>query len=251
MEQSYFESLEQYIDLLAFHYERSENEEKKREYLLKAGQAAQASYANQAAINYYRRVLPLLPPVEQVSVMLKLGEVLQLVGQWDEADELYRTTLTLAERLDDRAAQAWCKTEIGELKGRHGLYAEAETWFENARAGFEKLGDQIGVGQVLHHGGWLAALQGDYETAHILWEQSLTIRRNLKDKPRIAALLGNLAVLAEYQSDYETARSLHEEGLMLRSEAGDKWGIAISLNNLGNVFLGYTSRHLHNLLKLF
>ncbi|GAH12312.1 unnamed protein product, partial [marine sediment metagenome] len=41
IEANYGETLDQYLDLLALHYDRSENEDKKREYLRKAGEAAQ------------------------------------------------------------------------------------------------------------------------------------------------------------------------------------------------------------------
>ena len=61
IENTYQDALDQYIDLLAYHFGRSENLPKKREYLLKAAEAAQENYANAAAILYYRQVLPLLP----------------------------------------------------------------------------------------------------------------------------------------------------------------------------------------------
>ena len=85
IEGEYVDRVNQYLDLLAFHYDHTENEDKRRFYLRRAGEAAQAAYANEAAIDYYRRVLPLLEPDEQVEIMLKLGEVEQLVGHWDEA----------------------------------------------------------------------------------------------------------------------------------------------------------------------
>ena len=56
------EGIEKILDQLAYHYERSENLPKKREYLVKAGQAAQWRYANDAALDYYQRALPLLAP---------------------------------------------------------------------------------------------------------------------------------------------------------------------------------------------
>ncbi len=233
IERVYSQSLEQYIDLLAYHYEHSQNEPKKREYLRKAGEAAQAVYANEAAISYYQRVLPLLPEPEQVAVMLKLGEVLQLVGQWDEAGDLLQRTLKLAEQLDERSAQAWCQTAIGELLRKQGLYAEASTWFERARTGFEALGDRTGVGQVLHYSGTLAAQQGDYKASQSFYEESLVIRRELDDKANIASLLSNLGLNAHEQGDYESARALYEESLDLRYQLKDKWAIGVSLNNLG------------------
>ena len=49
------------LDLLAHHYWHSENLAKKREYLVRAGEAAEASYANAAAIDYLERAAPLVP----------------------------------------------------------------------------------------------------------------------------------------------------------------------------------------------
>jgi predicted ATPase/class 3 adenylate cyclase len=237
IERTYLDTLDQYVDLLAYHYDRSQNEAKKREYLLKAGEAAQADYANAAAIDYYRRVLPLLLAQEQVAVMLKLGQVLELVGEWDEAGALYRQALELAEQLGDRQAQARCQTAQGELFRKQSQYTEAAVWLERGRAVFEELGDEAGVGQVLHLAGTLAAQQGDYQTARALYEQSLVIRRKLADRPRIAGLLSNLGIVARFQADYDLARALNEEALAIRRELGDRWAIANSLNNQGTVAL--------------
>jgi adenylate cyclase len=237
LERSYGDTLEQYVDLLAYHYDRTENTAKRREYVLKAGEAAQAEYANESAISYYRRVLPLLSGASQIATMLRLGQVLEVVGKWDDANEQYQQALTLAEQLTDGQARAQCQLAIAELLRKRGSYADAAQWLEQARQAFEALGDEAGVGQALHYAGTLAAQQGDSARARSLYEQSLGIRRRLNDQPRIAALLSNLGIVARYQSDYAQARSLYEESLRLRRELGDKLMISVSLNNLGNLEL--------------
>jgi tetratricopeptide (TPR) repeat protein len=233
VERAYSESVEQFVDLLAYHYEHTENEDKKREYLLKAGEAAQADYANEAAISYYQRALPLLPPEEKVPVMLKLAEVLQLVGRWHEVNDICREGIALSEQLGDQRTLARCQTAKAGLLRKQGLYTEAAEWLNRARTGFDELGDQAGVGQVLHVEGTLAARQGDYETARTRFDESLTIRRQLEDRSNIAALLSNLGIVARLQGDHSGARALYEESLALRYELGDKWAIANTLNNLG------------------
>lgn len=90
IERTYAGTLDQYIDLLAYHYDHSQNEPKRREYLRKAGEAAQAAYANAAAIDYYRRALPLIAEIEQGPVLLRLGQVFEMVGQWAEAGECFQ-----------------------------------------------------------------------------------------------------------------------------------------------------------------
>ncbi len=237
IEQKYGDRLDRYVDLLAFHYDRCENQVKKREYLRKAGEAAQEDYNNGAAIDYYQRLLPLLPPGEQVAIMLKLGEVLQLVGQWHKAGQLYQKALNLAEQLNNRSALAWSQTAMGEVLRKQGLYVEAMNWFEQARTTFEALGDKAGVGQVLHYSGNLAAEQGDYVTSRQRYEASLAIRRALNDKANIASLLSNLGLDAHQLGDYQTAFNLYQESLELRYQLGDQWAIAVSLNNLGYLAL--------------
>jgi predicted ATPase len=233
IEETYSEQTEQYVDLLAFHYDRTENEAKRREYLLRAGDAAQADYANQAAMDYYQRLLPLLPPKEQVPVMLKLGHVLELVGEWAAADDRYRAALALAEELKDWHSRAWSQAALGELHRKQGQYADAAAWFEKARAGFAELDDQQGIGQVLQEAGTLAAQQGDYEAARARWQESLTIRWKLDDKAHISALYNNLGLVAHWEGDLASARGFYEQSLEIHRGLGDKWAIAISLNNLG------------------
>ena len=91
IEEHYPDESDNFLDLLAHHYDNSENRPKRIEYLLRAGEAAQAKYNNVAAIDYYSRVLPLLPQGERIDVQLKLGQVLELTGQWDDAQGPVRT----------------------------------------------------------------------------------------------------------------------------------------------------------------
>jgi predicted ATPase len=242
IENAYPDQLEeQYLDLLAYHYERSENVEKQREYLLRAGAAAQADYALAAAISYYERALPLLQASQygetRVETMLKLGQVMELDGQWQAVETLYAEALDAARSLGDgERAQSWqaqCAAATGELLRKQGRYDEASTWLERARAGFEALDDRAGVGQVLHYLGTLAAQQGDYARARSRYERSLGIRRQIDDQPNVASLLSNLGILARFEDDYARAQQLYTESLAIRRSLGDRWAIANSLNNLG------------------
>jgi len=233
IERTFSETLDQYLNLLAFHYERGENETKKREYLFKAGEAAQADYANAAAIEYFEKVLPLLPDDERVQVLLKLGNVLELTGQWDPAGERYRDALTLAEGSGDWQGLARCEMRTAILQRQQGQHESAMALLERARARFEELGDEAGVGRVLICAGTMADQRGDSETASALWQQSLVIHRGLDDKPNIGALLSNLGIAAARQGDLDSARNLLEDSLAVRRAIGDRWSVAITLNNIG------------------
>src|SRR5204863_5545614 len=52
LEQIAGDDADRYLDLLAYHYDRSDNLPKKREYLRRASEAAAARFANDAAVDY-------------------------------------------------------------------------------------------------------------------------------------------------------------------------------------------------------
>ena len=237
IEQAQAATLEQCVDLLAYHFDHSENLPKKRSYLLKAGEQAQADYANLAALSYFQRALPLLADAERAAVLLKLGQVLELTGQWPEAERQYQQALALAEQLGDQSAQAQGQIALGELRRRQGNYAEAAQRYATAQTIAEQLGDQAGVAKALICAGTLATQQGDFAGARAHYARSLTIRRALDDQRNIANVLNNLCIVAHYEGDYAQARALQEQSLAIRRSFGPKAALAFSLNNLGAILV--------------
>lgn len=233
IEECYSNEIDRYVDLLALHFDRSELTDKKRHYLLKAGEQAQAAYANEAAIDYYRRALPLTSGAECIGVMLKLGQVYELTGQWDDANAFYRQGLELSQQTQDAHNQARSEAALGSLMRKRGEFVLAWNWLDRARLRFEDGPDYGGIAQVLHESGTLAAQQGAYDAARSFYERSLGIRRAQAETRLIASLLSNLAILSRFQNDYYTAGQLNEEALALRRKIGDRLGVAVSLNNLG------------------
>jgi class 3 adenylate cyclase/predicted ATPase len=234
VERTYADQLEQHLDLLAYHFDRSDHAAKKREYLWKAGLAAQGRYANSSALDYYRRAEPLLSGTARVDAMLRVGQVLELLGRWKEAHEVYAQALALAEQADEGLSRARSQAAIGELLRKEAHYAEAASWLVRARDAFAQLGDEAGLAQALHCAGTLAAQQGDHVKARAIYLESLAIRRKLNDRARISSLLSNLCILAhQFTGESAEAQALGEEALAIRRELGDRWAIANSLNNLG------------------
>lgn len=224
-----------HLDLLAHHYWNSENLEKKREYLVRAAEAAETTYANAAAIDYLERAAPLVGEAERVALLLKLGRILELVGDWRRAEEVEREALAVAELLGDDGARAWSEVALAEVARKQGRYDEALALLNLAAGRFEATGDEAGGGQVRHLIGTLHAQQGEYARAIASYEASLEIRERLGDAAGMAGLLSNLGVVAEYSDDLAAARSYHEQALALRTQLDDRRAIAVSLTNLGTI----------------
>jgi adenylate cyclase len=237
---------EQHLDLLAHHFDHSDNLVKRREYLCKAGKAAQASFANSSAVDYYARALPLLDGAERVELLLDLGQVQDLLGEWAAAEACHREALVIATQLDDLSGRARSEHALGVLDRKRGRYADATAWLTAAQASFAALGDAGGMSHVLADIGEVQRLQGHFETARALYDESLAVADRVADAElRLAArahALKGAGTVATWQGDYEAARSLNAESLTIRRELGDTPGVAVLLNNQGIV-----ARFLHDL----
>jgi adenylate cyclase len=222
------------LTTLAFHYGRSHNQAKQREYLLKAGEAAQKNYANEAALDFYGQLLPLLREVtEKIHIHRQRGKVLELMGRYDEAESDYRAALALAENGPTGRAEA--QFALGRLSRLRGDYKTALTWLEQAKAGYAALDEPVGLAQSLVEIGAVLWNQGEYAQAGAPLREGLALMRETGDKTGATLALNNLGIVAWYLGDYAPAQTLHEESLRIRRELGDRQGIATSLNNLGLV----------------
>jgi len=223
------------LDLLAHHFWHSTLDDKKRHYLVLAGEAAQARFANDAAVDYFRRALAVLEETDRPAVFLRLGAVLGLRGNWPESEAAYGEAMETADRLGDALAGAQARTERADTMRKQGRFEEAAAELDDAGRRFAVLGNAAGEGRVLHLAGTIAAQRGDYDLARDLYSRSLDVRRRLGDGAAEAALLSNLAIVAEYEGDYEQSEELNYQALELRTRLGDRWGIGVSRNNLGMV----------------
>ena len=231
------DDLEHAVPLLEHHYWRSDREEKKREYLWKAAEAAHAAYANKAAVAYYERLVPLLNDEECLRARLALGKAYELTGDWARAAELDEAALSLARDIGNGRGAAEALAALAEVARKQGRYEVASERIDEARALFTQLDDEVGIGVVLHLSGTIAAQRGNYDEARARYLESYEIRERHDDRDQLGRLLSNLAIVAEYSSDFVESRRLNEQALAVRTSIGDRWAIALSLNNLAVIDL--------------
>lgn len=236
IEEQFAAQLDHYLDILAFHYGSSRNQNKQREYFLRAGDRAKTRYANESAIAYYERLLPLLPPAERGETQRKLGEVWQLVGKWKEAESAYQDALALAAAAKDARAQAYCELALGQLRAQTAAPVEALALLERAQKVFENLRDQHGLSQTLQHVAVIHLQQGNYEQALAAHEQQLTLTRGIGDlRGTVETYLGLGWVYTE-QGDIDAALENLHEALEIATDINYQRGIIQAYNDIAGTY---------------
>ena len=267
-------AIENYLDLLAFHYDQSDNSQKARDYLSRAGRAAQARYDNQAAIDYYRKVLTYLDREQQtthpdsqnknsqnkdsqnknshekhlanarmrVDILLDLGRVQQLVGEWDLAQTHFQDALACSQTdCDQASAEARSAMALGSLFLRRNQYDDATRWLEHAKKLWE---DQptspetrSSISYIFSELGTIAWRQGDHEHARVLLNTGFAIARDQEDTLNMSTALRTLGGIAFVESDYDNARTQFEHALTLMRELDNQSEILKYQSNLGAIAL--------------
>ena len=275
---------EHYVDLV-FHYEQAEVTAKLKYYLLKAADYAKEYYQNQQALSYYDRLLKLLDRdgvkeakknSQRADILLKKGNILELTGEWEEAEKLFRDALVLARRTEDSGLLGSANNQLGYLLMLKGNYDEADSFLETAAAFFGSLHDNRGTSKVYGNLGTLYFRQGKYEDAKlyfirsiqlaqlykhtssnaqivatlgltymnlgkyddgIRWQQSqLDLCKKVNDRQGMATLFVNMGIVYFEKGDMDNALKCYEQGLELSEELGNKQLTAIAIGSIGNVW---------------
>jgi adenylate cyclase len=231
------ENLEPFLDLLAYHYEHSENLPKKREYLFKAGEAAQKAHANEAALSYLGRALALAPETDHAGrfAILSMRELIyQFFGEREAQKQDLTNLSALAETLDDN--------QRAQAALQRSRYAMSTSNFPEAIAAAQqavKLARMAHKEEKAIRAYWLWGrtlwLQGSYAKARTRYKQALVMAETAKLTAWIATTLDGLGSLDIYDGNYDRAQHYLERALQLSREMGDREREATCLYNLGEI----------------
>lgn len=236
----YIEQLDpvRFVDLLAFHYGRSNNQAKKIEFWQKAGIAAAARFANEEAVDYLSRALELIPPSQpqhRYDLLLHREELYNLQGDHQHQKEDLASLRYLTRQLSDHQKEA-------EVALRQARFAEITGDYDTACNAAQKA---LAMSQLAQRTDleasaylqWGRALfrQTDYKKAQRCLQRAHTLAEKASQIDLAADCLMNLGNVSWAQGDYQQARSQYSQALTGKKEAGNGRGESILLNNLGVV----------------
>lgn len=222
-----------HLDELAFHYDRSSELSKRREYLWRAGIAAKSNYANEAASAYLSKLLDIVDGPAAIEPLLAIGEVEAFSGDHDTAEARLSQALDAAQVAKDELAEAKARRLLGELRERQGDHTAARSLLEAAVRSLRHLGrqDEL-VKALLALGGNVLWHLGAYPDATAMLKEALSVATDSSDASAKARALHGLANVALYRGKADEAEQLFRQSLGVRRDAGDELGVANALNNM-------------------
>ncbi len=237
IERQFADDVEHYLDMLAYHYGRSDNLQRQRHYFLQAGQAAQATYANESALEYYRRLLPLLERREQVPILIHIGEVLKLIGRWDEAMAAYEQATEIAHEANNPTGALHCQNAAAQLLAARGEYQAALTLLDQVIPAWEAMGDLHGRYHALRILGSILIARGAYTRGLRSIEHAHELAVQLQNEILIAHSISAMGVVYLDISDYEMALYCLERSSQMAIRLADWDLLAFAREHMASIYL--------------
>jgi adenylate cyclase len=241
IEYLYADNLRNHAEVLAFHYDRAYVRGKAMRYALLAGDRARERFANREAIEHYSRALQLSQHLsgyedERWQAAVGLGEVLQHVGEYDEAIACYQASL------EDREgavppARAWAMLRLGQAWGKRGELEEAEGWLRQGLAQLSQASARLPElrAQIYSELGWISLRRNDLAAARDWLGQGLDLIGPARHHDVLSSIFDRLGAVHYRRSEWKQAAECAERALEHREEFGDTVGYAHSLGNLAQI----------------
>jgi class 3 adenylate cyclase/tetratricopeptide (TPR) repeat protein len=239
IETLYSERLDEFIDVLAYHYDRSDDQRNALRWLVRAADRAKSLFANDEALSLYAGALRRAGDgdgegqLDAGRILERIGEVQALVGRYDDALASFTAARDRGGAAPPRLARL--ERRSGAALAKQGAYDEARARFEHGLALFAGK-DDAEAARVWLELGQLLWRRGDHPRARAALEDAAAMGERIGSDDIVAEAekqLGNVAFLAgepkEAEERYERSRDTYER-------AENIVGIADVRSNLGGLY---------------
>lgn len=222
------------MEALAYHFEQGEMPEEAQHYLRAAGDMAHQKLDAPRAIYLYRRLLKYSIELDlQVSISARLGALLALTGDWEEAVQVLEHGLSGILAAEDPRQEIDMLIVLGDVLRQSGDVARARERLELAWAIARRANDQEMVGKSLSMLAGTYKYSGNYYRAQEFYRQSLAVGERLGDQNLIAISLAGIASAHGLLGTYRQAIENNRRAIPILEQLGNKQELAYPIGNLG------------------
>lgn len=162
-----------------------------------------------------------------------LGNVNFLQGNYNDALDNFRKSLSISEELSDKKSISNCYNYIGNVYKNQGNYSQSIEYYLKAVKTFEELGDKRGIANCYGNIGNIHYYQQNFKIALDYYNNALSVFNEISDqkgKGNILICIGNSYWA---NKEFDQAINYFQKALMIFEELGSKPGMSFCYNNIG------------------
>jgi tetratricopeptide (TPR) repeat protein len=233
--------LDEVAYILAHHFRMGKDVEKTLLYAVLAGDRASKVFAPEEAINYYIMALRSLEQMEnkteilvtKLGVVSKLGEIFNVIGEWDVSLGYQNQALNLSKKIGNDLERARAYRTTGHIKQNKGEYDEALDNFERGLDISDRIQDTHGMADTYRGLGRVFWRKGEFDNAIQNYEKGLNLSEQILDEKLMASTYIELGNIYSELGNWDKAIEYHTSSLNVLEKLNDFYEIGRSYNNLG------------------
>ena len=244
LEEVHREHLDEFYELLAYHYSESNDVTSALSYLVRAGDKNRKSSAGSAesALQYFQKALDLLKNSSLTDdnyvtyehrIYDGTGEAYMDLGDYEKALSSFETVFLVATKMRDLRIKAVALRQIGNNKTRMGNWEDARAAYEGSLAIVKDLGDLAQMGLVYNGIGYGLLDRGDMDEARDYFQEALKMGEQSSDLRLIGDASDGLGTIASIRHDFSEAIRYYQTSLRNYEKAEESHYEAQVYQNLG------------------
>ena len=235
------ERIDEYLGLIAQHYELAGEAIHAVEFLERAAEKSMRLSAYREALSAGERALTILASAEDINaarrarLLLIIGSAHLWLTEHGTAAARLEECIALARTFHDRGLESKALARLGRIGLEQGRFDQAEKHLKHSLGIAQELNDIDGIAYTLAQLGYISHYQGNYAEAQRYGEESYQFAKQAGDAIAQAFSLNMLAMISVNNGQFEQAHDYHLQAIEICKSAGDRYGFARTYNNLSEL----------------
>ena len=235
------ERIDEYLGLIAQHYELAGDPVHAVEFLARAADHSMRLSAYREALSTSERALALLAssdntnPTMRARLLLTIGIAHLWLTEHAMAAARFEECIALARTIHNRGLESKALARLGRIGLEQGKFEQAERHLKISLGIAQELNDIEVMAYTLAHLGYISHYQGRYTDAQRYGQQSYEFAKQSGDAMAQAFSLNMLAMISVNNHQFEQSHDYYLQAIEICQKAGDRYGLARAYNSLSEL----------------
>lgn len=198
-------------------------------------------YYNNDAIRKYKLIVQLskllLLNTDTIDYLIKTGELLKLIGKYDDAMKLFNESQNISIALKDQYRIAQTQLSIGKIYERKNDYDNASSYFQHAFEIYDTLNNKGGIIDSLKYLGIIEYNKSNYKESLNFYNKKLKLCKLCDDNIGMADTLNDVGTAYLATNEHKKALKNYLKSLEIYKELNYSVGLSKALGNIGIVYM--------------